>query len=83
MAENDRRNPYGDLPITTTGQLAVFLGGSATSFTGLLLVLISKADPGNKAKLRLAFPEAVLAYDTWMAFDTAPTWDQLKAAFTA
>lgn len=78
----ERRNPYGDLAIAITGQLAVFLGGTEDSFTGLLLVLIAKADPINKARLRSAFPEVVRAYDTWMSFDTAPTWDQLKSALS-
>ena len=37
----DDRRMYG------TGDLAVFLGGSESSFTGLLIVLMQKADPGN------------------------------------
>jgi hypothetical protein len=72
-----------DQPIMTTGLLAVFLGGSETSFTGLLLQLIAKADPGNRARLRSAFPREVYAWETWMCLDPAPTTAELNAAMSA
>jgi hypothetical protein len=43
----------------------LFLGGSAGSFTGLLLVLIAKADPGDRRRLRQAFPREVAAWELW------------------
>lgn len=66
--------------VHSTGELAVFLGGSDTSFTGMLLDLIAKADPGNKAKIRLGFPHTVAVYDAWMTCDPVPTWGEVKAA---
>lgn len=72
-----------DLPISTTGLLAMFLDGSGDSFTGDLLALIARADPGNKAKLAQAFPDAVKAYDTWMSCERIPTWAQLREAIAA
>ena len=45
--------------------LCLFLGGDSTSFTGRLLDLIAKADLGNRARLRLAFPWEVAAYEVW------------------
>ena len=70
-------------PITTTAHLALFLGGSHDSFTGLLLVLFQKADPGNYARLKDAFPEQAQAYETWMAMSPAPTFAQLREALEA
>lgn len=52
--------------IVTHADLARALGGSEDSFTGLLLTLIEKADPGNRARLRLAFPRQVAAWEYWM-----------------
>lgn len=37
----------------------------ADNFTNLLYHLISKADPSNKFKLSLAFPDEVLAFNLW------------------
>jgi hypothetical protein len=64
---------WDDRQMWGTGDLAVFLGGSETSFTGLLIVLIQKADPGNLARLRLAFPREVRAWETWNAMSPCPT----------
>lgn len=62
-----------------TGDLAVYLGGSEDSFTGDLIRLIAKADPGNRARLLVAFPREVYAYLTWMALDP-PTAGALTEA---
>ena len=70
----DDRRMYG------TGDLAVFLGGSEDSFTGLLLVLMQKADPGNLARLRLAFPREVKAWETWNSMSPVPTFAGLREA---
>ncbi len=59
-----------DLPghvVSTWEDLVLFLGGSPDSFTGLLLVLIAKADPGNRARLTEAFPRQVAAWEEWCA----------------
>lgn len=65
--------------ISTMGILALFLGGAEDSFTGHLLRLMQKADPGNKARLRAAFPRTWAAYDMWMGCPQAPTVGQLTA----
>ena len=52
--------------VVTHEHLALFLGGSADSFTGQLLHLIAKADPGNRARLRAGFPQEVAAWEMWM-----------------
>jgi hypothetical protein len=70
----DNRQMFG------TGDLAVFLGGSETSFTGLLLVLMQKADPGNLSRLRLAFPREVKAWETWNSTSPVPTFAELREA---
>jgi hypothetical protein len=62
-----------------TGDLALFLGGSPDSFTGVLLNLIVKADPGNRARLADAFPAVVHAWRIWGGTDPAPTADELRA----
>lgn len=49
--------------------LAVFLGGDESSFTGHLLRLIAKADPGNRARLAGSFPREVAAWRIWQAAD--------------
>lgn len=55
-----------DHPVVTHAHLALFLGGSEDSFTGQLLHLIAKADPGNRARLRRGFPQEVAAWEMWM-----------------
>ena len=79
MTETDA---WGDRPIPTTAQLALFLGGSEDSFTGMLLVLIAKAQatPENFSRLELAFPEAVAAWRMWQSMSPAPTFRQLREA---
>jgi len=49
---------WDDRQMWGLGDLALFLGGSEDSFTGLLLVLITKAQatPENYGRLKLAFP---------------------------
>jgi hypothetical protein len=51
--------------VSTWEELCLFLDGSPTSFTGLLLTLITKADPGNRARLREGFPRQVAAWEAW------------------
>jgi hypothetical protein len=55
-----------DHPLAGWSDLCLALGGSPDSFTGRLLELIQKADPGNKRRLRLGFPQHVAALDLWM-----------------
>jgi hypothetical protein len=59
------------------GDLALFLGGSDDSFTGDLLRLIAKADPGNRALLQRTFPAEVEAWTAWMSLDE-PTAGALR-----
>ena len=49
---------WQDRQMYDTDALARFLGGSEDSFTGLLLVLMQKADPGNLARIRNAISPA-------------------------
>lgn len=51
--------------VGTWEDLVLFLDGSPTSFTGQLVTLIEKADPGNRARLREAFPRQVAAWEMW------------------
>lgn len=51
--------------VSTFDELCLFLGGSHDSFTGLLLRLITKADQGNRYRLRQGFPREVLAFELW------------------
>ena len=74
---------WDDRQLWGTGDLAVFLGGSENSFTGLLLVLLQKADPGNVARIRRGFPEIVRAWETWNSMSPVPTAAQLRAALEA
>lgn len=73
-------DPYDDLQLFGTGDLARFLGGSESSFTGQLLLLLQKADPGNVARIRMGFPEIVAAWETWNAMSPTPTSRQLREA---
>lgn len=73
-------DPFEDTPLYDTGDLAHFLGGSESSFTGLLLLLLQKADPGNVARIRTGFPEIVEAWETWNAMSPTPTWRELREA---
>lgn len=71
-----------DFQMFDLGDLALFLGGSETSFTGKLLVLITKAQstPGNYSRLKFAFPREVRAWETWMSMSPAPTLRELREA---
>jgi hypothetical protein len=64
-------------------ELCLALGGSPDSFTGLLLSLIEKADPGNLARLRAGFPRQVAAWEIWMTDAATLTAGELKAALAA
>jgi hypothetical protein len=66
-----------DEPMHGIGDLALALGGSEDSFTGKLLLLIAKADPDNRERLRMGFPRAVRAWETWMASSPALTAAEL------
>lgn len=46
--------------------MADILAGMGDWFSSELLRLIAKADSSNRAKLRLAFPEHVEAYEEWL-----------------
>lgn len=69
--------------IRTAGDLARFLGGDADSFTGDLLHLIAKADPGNRERLGIAFSREVCAWQLWQGFEQRPTalelWQEMEA----
>lgn len=66
-------------PADSWYELCLFLDASPTSFGGQLLSLIEKADPGNRERLRDAFPRHVAAWETWR--EIAPcTWGELEAA---
>lgn len=74
-----------DKQLWGTGDLALFLGGSEDSFTGDLVHLIAKADPGNRIRLQEAFPAEVDAYQTWMSLSHnggAPTVQQMREALS-
>lgn len=64
------------------GDLALFLRGSEDSFTGVLLSLIAKADPGNRACLRRGFPEAVATWEAWQSCTETPTAAELRNIIT-
>lgn len=61
---------YPRVPVTTVDSfhdLALFLGGDSSSFTGDLLRLIGKADPDNLNRLAAGFPRQVRAWLLWRA----------------
>lgn len=69
-------------PLTQLDGLAVLLGGSGDSFTGQLLALMMKADPGNRQRLALAFPWHHVALAVWQNLD-APTYGGMYEVLTA
>ena len=71
---------WDDRQMFGTGDLAVFLGGSEDSFTGLLIVLMQKADHGNLHRLRFAFPREFRAWVTWNSMSPVPTFRELREA---
>ena len=75
-------DPRDYRPLYGIGDLAEFLGGSESSFTGQLLLLLQKADPGNVARIRMGFPEVVETWEMWNAMSPTPTWRQLREALT-
>lgn len=80
--ETARTAEWDDLQLWGTGDLARFLGGSEDSFTGLLLVLIAKAQstPANFSRLELAFPREVAAWKMWQSMSPVPTIRELREA---
>lgn len=76
---------WDDRPIRTTAELAVFLGGSEDSFTGLLLTLIEKAraTPVNMMRLEKGFPREVEAWKAWQSMPQIPTFRELREALDA
>ena len=72
-----------DHPVDTHQDLCLALRGDTTSFTGDLLRLIAKADPGNRARLRAGFPVHVAAWEVWHAADPPVTAAELQAAAVA
>jgi hypothetical protein len=72
-----------DHKVQTWHELCLALGGDLTSFTGDLLHLIEKADPGNRARLRAGFPEHVAAWEIWRVQSATLTSGELQAALAA
>lgn len=54
-----------DYPVRTWEDLCMALGGAPDSFTGRLLELAAKADPGNRDRLRSAFRVQVTMWEAW------------------
>ena len=61
-----------DQPLRNLSDLAMFLGGDGTSFTGDLLRLIGKADPENLNLLGRVYPRHVRAWLMWRACSPVP-----------
>lgn len=72
-----------DDPLAELRDLCLFLGGSEDSFTGRLLELVIKADPSNRARLRLGFPRQVRALELWMTHAPHLTAGFLEAMLRA
>jgi hypothetical protein len=72
-----------DHKVETWHELCLALGGDVTSFTGDLLRLIGKADPGNRARLRAGFPKHVAAWEMWTGSAVTLTSGQLHSALAA
>jgi hypothetical protein len=53
-------------------------GKDASNFHSLLYHLISKADPENRARLRIGFRDEVQAFEDWQA---SPNEDEFFKAF--
>lgn len=68
--------------LVDVADLALVLGGDATSFSCDLLRLIAKAQatPEHYALLRLGFPRQVRAWELWQAMPGPPTGEELLAA---
>lgn len=58
--------------VTDFGELCLFLGGDAKSFTGELLKLAGKADNINLRRLAEGFPREIRAYAVWKACAPIP-----------
>lgn len=79
--------PLRDHKMPDLHNLAVMLRGSGDSFTGDLLRLMRKADPGPRQALARAFPVESRALDAWETLGTdddgSPTFGQVLDALTA
>lgn len=73
-----------DRELSGLGDLALFLGGDATSFTGDLLKLIAKSQAtwSNYHSLLRAFPRQVIAWAVWMGMSPIPTARELRERLT-
>lgn len=67
-------------PVATWGDLCLFLGGTADSFTGRLLELAAKAGPGDRERLRAGFPRQVAAWEIWRERPPGITFGELEEA---
>jgi hypothetical protein len=68
------------MPVDSWGELCLFLKGSPDSFTGMLLALLAKSDPGNLARLRRLFPRHVAAWEIWVVRAPQLTYGELEEA---
>jgi hypothetical protein len=69
----------GDHLVSTYLDLARWLGGDNTSWTGDFLRLLAKSDPQHREALRRAAPRAVAAWEIWYPAGEELTGDQLAA----
>ena len=70
MKDLEQINPVGldgDRKLSGFADLALFLGGSEDSWTGVFLGLVAKSDPRHRHQLSLAFPVAVRAWEIWVS----------------
>lgn len=66
---NKPNNPMSDLyPRSTKWKFEMerAMSGKGDWFTSHLLRLIAKADPVNRERLRMGFPDEVAAYERWL-----------------
>jgi hypothetical protein len=68
----------GERVVENYTDLARWLGGDETSWTGDFLRLVAKSDPQHREALRRAAPRAVAAWEAWYAQHPV-TGDQLAA----
>ncbi len=66
-----------DQVIGTYGDLARWLGGDETSWTGDFLHLVAKSDPQHREALRRAAPRAVKAWNLWYSATESLTGAEL------
>lgn len=68
------------MPVDSWDELCLFLKGSPSSFTGMLLTLLAKSEPENQARLRRAFPRHVAAWEIWVVRAPELTYGELEEA---